>query len=89
MNAAESWLEHAGWAAADTKLEAVYKVGDKTKGQFSSVFARNVPTYCGTKVASASYGVELGNPTIDDSSRERAVVVAHFAQGWEVWGAYP
>jgi hypothetical protein len=88
VKAAEAWVEHGGWAPAVTQLEAVYKVGDRTKGQFNAVFARNVPEYCGTKVAAASFGVELGNPTIDNTGRQRAVVVAHFARGWEVWGAY-
>jgi hypothetical protein len=88
VKAAEAWVEHAGWASAGTQLAAVYKVGDRTKGQFNAVFALNVPEYCGAEVAAASFGVEVDNPTIDNTGREHALVVAHFAHGWEVWGEY-
>jgi len=85
MKAAEAWL---GWVNAAIRVDAVYKVGDTSKGQFASVFARNVPMFCGSKVAAASYGVELINPAVHNSGSEGDVVVAHFAHGWEVCGAY-
>ncbi len=90
VKAATAWLKRLSrqWAKAVIRLDAVYKVGDTTKGQFASVFARNVPMFCGAKVAAASYGVELINPTEDDTGYEGDVVVAHFAHGWEVWGSY-
>jgi photosystem II stability/assembly factor-like uncharacterized protein len=79
-------LQERGWIGE--RVDAVYPV-DKPGGQFGVVFSTNVPQFCGAKVAALSYGVEAGNPSItQDSSRSTALVVAHFADGWKVWGFY-
>jgi hypothetical protein len=79
--------DKAGWDPSGRYVTAFYQVGDSS-GSYSSVFAVNVTTFCGHEVASASYGVGLINTTIQDTARIGAVVVAHFAVGWRVWGVY-
>jgi len=32
--------------------------------------------------------IELGDDQIHDTGNQSAVVVAHFAVGWQVWGVY-
>jgi hypothetical protein len=88
MAALEYFHDKAGWDSRGRYVTAVYQVGDTSQGSYSSVFAFSVPTFCGAGVASSSYGVELINPTIQDTGRLGAVVVAHFAVGWCVWGVY-
>jgi hypothetical protein len=80
--------DKAGWEPRDSDVTATYQVGDRSQGSYSAVFASSVPTFCGPLIAKASYGVELMNPTIHDTGRLGAVVVAHFAIGWRVWGVY-
>jgi len=69
-------------------VSAVYVVGETSQGQFGSVYAANVPKYCGREVAGASYVVEMANPAENDTGREADVVVEHFASGWQVWGSF-
>jgi photosystem II stability/assembly factor-like uncharacterized protein len=79
-------LRQRGWTTE--QVANVYPVGD-TNNTYGEVFALNVPKYCGRAVAQASYGVELENPQITQSSaRSTALVVGHFADGWRVWGFY-
>jgi photosystem II stability/assembly factor-like uncharacterized protein len=79
-------LRTRGWTTE--RVDAAYKVG-QVRGVYSSIFAYNVPKYCGQSVAATSYGVELANDSItENNSRETALVVAHFADGWRVWGDY-
>ncbi|HET9729590.1 MAG TPA: hypothetical protein VFR41_09235 [Acidimicrobiia bacterium] len=75
-----------GWL--DPTVGAVYRVSDGG-GQYGIVFSANVARMCGQALADASYGVELDNPAITlDNSRQTAVLVAHFSDGWKVWGFY-
>ncbi len=85
--AAEDYVRRTrGWTGETA--EAVYPVTEPG-GRFGAVFSTNVPMFCGARVADMSYGVELFNPSItQDSSRNTALVVAHFADGWKVWGFY-
>jgi hypothetical protein len=77
------------WAPGAGRVTAIYKVGDTSPGVWGSVFAQNVPEFCGQAVTTASWVIELGNDHIvDDTGRDGAVVVAHFAVGWQVWGVY-
>ena len=79
-------LRQRGWTTE--QVASVYPVGD-TNNSYGDVFATNVPKFCGKAVARASYGIELGNPQItQSSSRSTALVVGHFADGWRVWGFY-
>jgi len=84
------WAEqvHPRWRNASVHVLAVYVVGETSQGQFGDVYTSSVPKYCGKEVAEASYVVEMGNPTEHDTGREADVVVAHFATGWQVWGAF-
>ncbi len=88
--AAVRWIQALRplWKNGLTRVTAFYKVGEVTPGNFSNLFAYNVGRYCGAKVMSASYGVELLNPGEHDSGTEVDVVVAHFPAGWQVWGSY-
>jgi len=79
-------LRTRGWTGE--QVGAAYPV-TKPGGQYGVVFSSNVPKECGAAVADASYGVELFNSSVtQDSSRSTALVVAHFADGWRVWGFY-
>ena len=79
-------LRTRGWTTE--RVDRAYKVG-QNRGVYSGIFAYNVPKYCGRAVAAASYGVELANDSItENNSRETALLVAHFADGWRVWGDY-
>jgi len=88
-DAALRWIRHANpkWRNAG-QVSAVYVVGETSQGQFGDVYALNVPKFCGRAVAKASFVVEMANPAENDTGREADVVVAHFASGWQVWGAY-
>jgi hypothetical protein len=88
VDAATRYLTTIGeWRSAHVDL--VYRVGTSDAG-FGSVFAAQVPRWCGQTVADASYGVEL----TDTSGRWQGtdthvgVVVAHLATGWQVWAAF-
>jgi hypothetical protein len=86
--AALAWATRVrNWTPGAGHLTAVYKVGDTTTGLYGEVFA-GVAQYCGAAVADASWGVELGNPTVHNTGNQADVVVAHFANGWQVWGSY-
>jgi photosystem II stability/assembly factor-like uncharacterized protein len=75
-----------GWTGE--QVEAVYPV-TQPGGQFGEIFAQTVPRQCGQAVADASWGVELGNPSVtQDSSRTTALVVAPTVDGLRVWGFY-
>ena len=90
VHAALRWVTAARhWPPGAGRLTAVYRVGQTSQGaEFSSVFAYNVPAFCGSKVADASYGVELWNPQEHDTGQVGDVVVAYFKGGWQVWGSY-
>jgi photosystem II stability/assembly factor-like uncharacterized protein len=87
LQAAEDFvLRTRGWTGEE--VQAVYPVR-QPGGEFGVVFSTNVPKFCGAAVAALSYGVELHNPSItQDTSRNTALVVGHFADGWKVWGFY-
>lgn len=76
------------WRNGLVRRTAFYRVGEVTNGEFSEVFASNVPRYCGKTVAEASYGVEMVNPNEADTGSKLDVAVAHFRAGWQVWGSY-
>ncbi|MDP9334036.1 MAG: hypothetical protein M3Q30_12120 [Actinomycetota bacterium] len=76
------------WAPGAGHATAIYKVGDTSRGVWAVVFAQNVPEFCGKAVTAASWGIELFDDAIPDTGRQAAVVVAHFALGWQVWGVY-
>ena len=86
--AAADYLTTTGqWRSA--KVDLAYQVGTSEEG-FGTLFARQMPHWCGPDVANGSFGVEL----TDTSGRWHGtdthvgVVVAHFAGGWSVWGAF-
>jgi hypothetical protein len=89
-NAALRWIRNVNpkWRGAPVRVLAVYSVGVTSQGQFGDVYALNVPKFCGKAVAEASYVVEMGNPSENDTGGEADVAVAHFANGWQVWGSY-
>jgi hypothetical protein len=70
-------------------VDSVYAVGTSESG-FGSVFAAQIPKWCGQAVADASYGVELTNTSgrWEGTDSHVGVVVAHFASGWQVWAAF-
>jgi hypothetical protein len=90
VRAAMRWVTKARhWQPGQGHLLAIYRVGHTSQGaQFASMFGYSVPTFCGKKAADASYGVELVNPTVHDTGSQGDVVVAHFKDGWQVWGSY-
>jgi photosystem II stability/assembly factor-like uncharacterized protein len=74
----------------DGRVTAVYRVGDTTASPYASLFAYQVPR-CGERVAKASWVVELWSDSqsrIGASVAQSQTVVAHFADGWRVWGVY-
>ncbi len=87
VEAAQDFVRRTrGWIGAEVKA---YPVLNPPADSYGVVFERNVPKFCGRAVAEASYGVDLANSSITlDSSRSSALVVAHFAEGWRVWGFY-
>ncbi|MCU1466319.1 MAG: hypothetical protein JWM72_2247 [Actinomycetia bacterium] len=86
--AALAWATQVrNWTPGAGRLTAVYKVGDTTTGQYGAVFA-GVVQYCGAAVVAATWAVELGDPTVFNTGNPADVVVAHFANGWQVWGSY-
>jgi hypothetical protein len=76
-----------GWQKA--QVSETYRVGS-TSRSFDLVFAKQIPMWCGRKVARASFGVELSNPldAVAGTSSRAALVVAPFADGWRVWGRF-
>ncbi len=87
--AALAWVSRAkNWAPNAGHVTAIYRVGDTSRGVWGVVFANNVPKFCGGAVTYASWVIELGDDQIHDTSGQAAVVVAHFAVGWQVWGVY-
>jgi hypothetical protein len=74
----------------DGRVTAVYRVGDTTASPYASLFAYQVPR-CAERVAKASWVVELWSDSrsrIGASVAQSQTVVAHFADGWRVWGMY-
>jgi hypothetical protein len=57
---------------------------------FGTLFAYQIPKWCGQAVADASYGVELTGylGAWHGTDTHVGVVVAHFATGWQVWSAF-
>jgi hypothetical protein len=87
--AALAWVSRAKhWAPNAGRVTAIYRVGDTSRGVCGAVFATNVPKFCGGAVTYASWVIELGDDQIHDTGRQAAVIVAHFAVGWQVWGVY-
>jgi hypothetical protein len=87
--AALAWVSRVKhWAPKAGRVTAIYKVGDTSRGVWGVVFAQSVPKFCGKAVSTASWVIELGNDQIDNTGRQAAVAVAHFAVGWQVWGVY-
>ena len=88
LDAAVRYLTTVGeWRSAHVDL--VYRVGTSDAG-FGSVFAAQIPKWCGQAVADASYGVELTDTSglWQGTDTHVGVVVAHLATGWQVWGAF-
>jgi hypothetical protein len=86
--AAIDYLTTTGqWRSA--KVDLAYQVGSSAEG-FGTLFAHQIAQWCGRATARASFGAEL----TDTSGRWHGtdshvgVVVAHFADGWEVWAAF-
>jgi hypothetical protein len=87
--AALAWVSRTKhWAPNAGRVTATYRVGDTSHGVWGVVFASNVPKFCGGAVTYASWVIELGDDQIHDTGGQAAVVVAHFAAGWQVWGVY-
>jgi len=71
------------WTGAT--ISAVYRVGDERVGEFGSAFVANVSS-CPRAAAASSWVVELHHP---NGAQLSAVVLAHYAGGWRVYGSYP
>jgi hypothetical protein len=83
----------ASYASAELSWPTVsvlsaYRVG-KT-GTYSTLFLNEISRSCGKATARASYGVEVRKPAdaIQGTASRAALVVAHFADGWRVWGRF-
>jgi hypothetical protein len=77
-----------GWT--DTVVVRAYRVGEKPAGSYGEVFAFNAPR-CGQALARASWVTELDSPHLEHVGHSVAIaqlVLAHFADGWQVWGQY-
>ncbi len=80
-------LRTRGWTGE--RVAKAYPVRQGDPNGLGGIFAYNIPRFCGSAVADGTYGIELANDTITlDNSRYTALVAAHFANGWRVWGFY-
>jgi photosystem II stability/assembly factor-like uncharacterized protein len=68
----------------DPVVTSAYRVGDGSAGAFGNAFIDNVNS-CGLAIADASWVVELHYPA---AAQLWAVVLAHYADGWQVYGSY-
>ena len=74
----------------DPIVDRVYRVGGSQGGSFASVFTYNVGS-CGKRVVDNSWVVELHGPIGQGgggSTAQAQVVLAHYADGWHVFGRY-
>ena len=69
----------------DGIISAVYPVGSPDAGVFGNKVLANIAS-CGTERAHASWVVELRYPR---GAQLSAVVLAHYADGWHMYGRYP
>ena len=71
-------------------VDSVYRVGGPPAGTFASVFTFNVGS-CGPSVVANTWVVELHGPIGQGgggSTAQAQVVLAHYADGWQVFGRY-
>ena len=68
----------------DASVDAVYRAGNLNGGMFSEAIANDVST-CGVEAARNAWVVELHHPS---GAQLSAVVLAHYAGGWQVFGSY-
>jgi hypothetical protein len=74
----------------DPTVANVYRVGASPGGTFASVFTFNVRS-CGKNVVDQSWVVELYGPAGQGgggSTAQAQIVLAHYADGWHVFGRY-
>jgi hypothetical protein len=74
----------------DPTVDHVYRVAAPSGGTFGSVFTFNVGS-CGTNVVDNSWVVELSGPIGQGgggSTAQAQVVLAHYDDGWHVFGRY-